>query len=130
MSETRHAIQGLNRAFLIGTIGNEPEIRTAASGAPVLKLSLATPNTRPVRNTEGGETMVDVPDWHRLTLFGDHATFLGQSAKKGDILGVECSLKPGRWLDTEGTVHYSLDLIVERILVLQSVAKTVDLGKG
>jgi single-strand DNA-binding protein len=108
-------MKGLNRAFLIGHIGHEPELKTAASGTAVLKLSLATPSSRKV-----GDNWVDSPDWHRLTLFGQEAEFLSRFAHKGDTLGVECVLKPGRWLDREGTVHYSLDLVVERVLLLES----------
>ena len=108
-------MKGLNRAFLIGHIGHEPELKTAASGTAVLKLSLATPSSRKV-----GDNWVDSPDWHRLTLFGEEARFIGRFAHKGDTLAVECALKPGKWTDALGHVHYSNELLVERVLLLES----------
>lgn len=113
-------MKGLNRAFLIGHIGHEPELKTSASGQQVLKLSLATPSSRKV-----GDTWVDAPDWHRITLFGQEAEFISRHAHKGDTLGVECVLKPGRWCDADHVVHHTLDLVVERVLLLESRSQPI-----
>ena len=103
-------MKGLNRAYLIGNLGQEPELRTSASGIPLLKLSLATPNARKVN-----EEWVDTPDWHRLTVFGNDAEYLARYAHKGDTLAVECAIRPNRWTDKDNVVHYEVNLIVERV---------------
>jgi single-stranded DNA-binding protein len=41
-------------------------------------------------------------------------------AHKGDVLAVECAIRPNRWTDKEGQVRYDVSLIVERILWVQS----------
>lgn len=108
-------MKGLNRAYLIGNLGQEPELRTAASGAVVLKLSLATPNSRKVN-----DTWVDTPDWHRVTAFGSDAEFLARNAHKGDTLAVECAIRPNKWTDKDGVVRYDVSLIIDRIAWLGS----------
>ena len=106
-------MHGLNKAYLIGHIGQDPEIRTTANGRQLVKLSLATPHRRKV-----GEEWVDTPDWHRLTLFDANATFIGAYAKKGDGLAVECSLRPNKWTDKDNVAHYEVNLVVDRVLWL------------
>ena len=107
-------MKGLNRAYLIGNIGQDPELRTTAAGKQLLKLSLATPHGRKV-----GEEWVETPDWHRLTLFGQQAEYVARYARKGDLLAVECAIRPNKWTDKENVVHFQVDLIVDRVLMLQ-----------
>lgn len=111
-------MKGLNRAYLIGNLGHDPEMRTTQSGQPMLKLSLATPRSQKVN-----DQWVEVPDWHRLTVFGSEAEFLGRFARKGYVLAVECSIRPSRWTDKEGQPHYDVSLIVERVLSLNSKSR-------
>lgn len=108
-------MKGLNRAYLIGHVGHDPELRNTATGLPCLKLSLGTPNEQKV-----GEEWVNTPDWHHITAFGKDAEFLSRVASKGDILAVECVIRPNRWTDKESRIHYDVSLVVERILWVQS----------
>jgi single-strand DNA-binding protein len=111
-------MRGLNKAYLIGHIGSDPELRTTASGKQVVKLSLATPNRRKV-----GEEWVETPDWHQLTAFDRTAEWLAQNGKKGMVLAVECSIRPGKWTDRENVVHHEVSLIVDRVLWLNARGK-------
>lgn len=106
-------MHGLNKVYLIGHIGHDPEIRTTASGKQLVKLSLATPHRRKV-----GEEWVDTPDWHRLTLFDANATFVSAHARKGDTLAVECSLRPNQWTDKNNVPHSEVNILVDRVLWL------------
>ena len=108
-------MNGLNKAYLIGNIGHEPELRTSASGKPILKVNIATPFARKV-----DDAWIDAPDWHRLTLFDRNAEYVGRHAHKGDGLAVECAIRPNKWTDKENVVHHEVNLIVERVLWLSS----------
>ena len=107
------SLKGLNKAYLIGHIGQDPELRATATGKSLVKLSLATPNSRKV-----GDEWIDTPDWHRLTLFDTNAEFIAKHARKGDVLAVECTIRPNRWTDASNTVRYEVNLIVDRVLWL------------
>ena len=108
-------MRGLNKAFLIGNIGHEPDLRTAANGTPVLKLNVATPSARKVN-----DTWVDTPDWHRLTFFGKTAEYVARTAHKGDLIAVECVIRPSKWTDREQVTRYDVSLVVDRLLALHS----------
>lgn len=106
---------GLNRAFFIGHVGRDPEVRVSASGVTVANVNLAVPNRR--KNAEG--EWVDTPDWIRLTMFNKDAEFAGKYIRKGTTLSVECSVRPRKWQDKEGVVHYETSFVVERLLSAQ-----------
>lgn len=106
-------MKGLNKAYLIGNIGQDPEMRTTAAGKQLVKLSLATPYNRKV-----GDEWVETPDWHRLTCWDKTAEFIATNARKGDVLAVECAIRPRKWTDKDNVVHYEIDLVVDRVLWL------------
>jgi single-strand DNA-binding protein len=113
-------MNGLNKAFLIGNLGRDPELRATATGLPVVKLALATRHAKKVN-----DQWVDTPDWHRVTGFGKEAEYLSRVAHKGDGLAVECAIRPRKWTDKEGKTHYEVDLIVERVLWVSSPRRAV-----
>lgn len=108
-------MNGLNKVYLIGNLGHDPELRATGSGMAVLKVSVATPGRKKV-----GDTWVDEPDWHRVTLFSREAEFVGKYGRKGDPLAVECALRPRKWTDKEGRTHHEVDLVAERVCWLGS----------
>lgn len=108
-------MRGLNKAYLIGHIGHDPEIRATPNGTQVLKLSLATNHARKV-----GDEWIEQPDWHRITFFNKEAEYVARAAHKGDVLAVECTLKPRKWTDKQNVVHYGVDLVVDKILWLNT----------
>ena len=106
-------MQGLNKAYLIGHIGRDPEARVTASGLDVAIVALATP--RSVKQADG---WVDTTDWHRLTAFGKNAQYLVKYAKKGGSMAVECTLRPNRWTDKNNITHHDMTIRIERVLWL------------
>lgn len=111
-------MRGLNKAYLIGHIGQDPELRATPGGAQVMKLSLATQSARKV-----GNEWVETPDWHKLTFWDKDAEFIAKYAHKGDVLAVECALKTNKWTDKEGHPRSTVDLKVERILWLNGARR-------
>lgn len=118
-------MQGLNKAYFIGRIGRDPEVRSSPQkGMLVATLSIATAHRR---KGEDGQ-WIDNPDWHRLTAFGHNAEYLQRSAHKGDGIAVECTVRQEKWTDKDGAHHYETRLYVERVLwVVPKLARTVEL---
>ena len=81
----------------------------------MLKLNVATPSARKVN-----DTWVDTPDWHRLTFFGKTAEYVARTAHKGDLIAVECVIRPSKWTDREQVTRYDVSLVVDRLLALHS----------
>ena len=106
---------GMNRVILIGHIGQDPEVRATASGKRIMRVSLATNNARKVDGN-----WVESTDWHRITAFDGAADYLGRFARKGDLLAVDCVLRPRKWDDAAGKTHYEVSIVVDRIAALHS----------
>ena len=118
-------MKGLNKAYLIGHIGQDPELRTTAGGKQLVKLSLATSNSRKVN-----DEWIDTPDWHRLMFWDKQAEFITTYARKGDVLAVECVIRPNKWTDKDNVVHYEVNLLVDRVLWLNGKHRGASSNEG
>jgi single-strand DNA-binding protein len=108
-------MNGMNRVILIGHIGADPELRSTAAGKQVVRLSIATHNARKVDGA-----WVDGADWHRVVAFDRTAEFLGRFARKGDLVAVDCVLRPRKWDDANGKTQYDVNIVVDRVAALHS----------
>jgi len=108
-------MNGMNRVILIGHVGQDPEVRSTASGKRVVRVSIATNNARKVDGA-----WVESTDWHRVTAFDRTADFLGRFARKGDLLAVDCALRPRKWEDASGKTQHDVSIVVERVAALHS----------
>ena len=111
----------VNRAMLLGNVGQSPEIRVTPSGSKVAKFSLATNRTwKDKAGTQQEET-----DWHRLTCFGKLADVVEQWVNKGDRLYVEGRIEYSQ-TEHEGTTRYYTDVIVSEMVMLGSSSPGVE----
>jgi single-strand DNA-binding protein len=105
----------MNRVILIGHVGQDPEVRSTASGKRVLRISLATTNARKIDGN-----WVESTDWHRVVAFDRTADFLGRFCRKGDLLAVDCVLRPRKWDDANGKTQHEVSIVVDRVAALHS----------
>ena len=105
-------MRDINRVFLVGRLGKDPEIRLTAASKLVATLSLAT--NRPVREGEGwGE----VTDWHRIVLFEWAAKRAQTHLHKGDPVAVEGHLRYRRWKDDSGRDRWTTEIVAKELNV-------------
>jgi len=90
--------QSVNKVLIIGNLGKDPELRYTPSGKPVCNMSVAT-STR--ARDKSGE-WVDVTQWHRVTVLGDSAEWVGKNLTKGRTVYLEGQLKYGSYSNKEG----------------------------
>jgi single-stranded DNA-binding protein len=81
------------KAVVIGNLGNDPDLRYSASGAPLLRFNLAA-NYR-TKNDQNEWT--EKTEWVRCTVFGNRAESLGNLLKKGTKVYVEGRLEARPW---------------------------------
>jgi len=94
------------KATLIGNLGNDPDMRYSASGAPFLRFNVAS-NYR-ARSPEG--EWQDRTEWVRVTVFGQRAETLAQYLKKGSRVYVEGRLEARPWTDQQGQIRPGLEV--------------------
>ncbi len=117
-------MNGMNRVILIGHIGQDPEVRATTSGKRIAKVSIATSNGRKVDGN-----WVESTDWHRATAFDGTADFLARFARKGDLIAVDCALRPHKWDDSAGKTHHEVSIVIDRVAALHSRTRR-DVGAG
>lgn len=105
----------LNKAQIIGNLGQDPEVRYTPSGAAVCNLSIAT--TRSWKDKNSGDK-VEETEWHRVTLYDKLAEIAGEYLKKGRQVYIEGRLKTRKWQDKDGVDRYTTEIIAEQMLML------------
>jgi single-strand DNA-binding protein len=106
-------MNGVNIVLLVGHAGQDPEIRTTATGSSVCKLNLATN-----RRVKRGDAWVEETDWHRIELWGRTAEVASQYVKKGRAIGVEGELRTDAWTDKDGASRKSVYVRAHRLHLL------------
>ena len=72
--------RGINKAIVLGTLGQDPDVKYTSSGSPVVNLSAATNESWKDKTT--GEKQ-ERTEWHRIVIFGKLAEIAAQYLKKG-----------------------------------------------
>jgi single-strand DNA-binding protein len=112
---------GINKVFLIGRLGRDPEDRLTAGGTKVSNFSLATNH---VRNSDGESQKIT--EWHRVVAFGKTAEQCNLYLRKGRLVCVEGSLQTRSWEKPPGEKHSLTEIIASRVTFLDSKGGTAD----
>jgi single-strand DNA-binding protein len=101
----------LNKAFLIGRVGQDPEVRQTKTGKSVTNLSIAT------SNRFGGK---EETTWHRVTAWGKTAEVIGEYVRKGRLVYVEGRIQNTQYTDKNGETKYATDIVADQVLFLSA----------
>jgi len=105
----------VNRVFLLGNCGRDPEVRYLPSGMAIANISIATSSKRKDKNT--GET-IEETQWHRVQFFDKLAGIVGEYVRKGSQIYVEGRLKYGKYTDKDGTEKHTCDIVADSMQLL------------
>jgi len=100
------AMPSVNKVFLIGNLGKDPEVKYTPSGVQIAKFSLAT-SERVKRN----EAWEEKTDWHNIVLFARQAEYAGEYLKKGMTVFIDGKISTRSWDDENGVRKYITEII-------------------
>jgi len=107
--------KGVNKVFLLGNCGKEPEIRTAQSGMVIANFTLATAD----RQKDAQGNWQDKTEWHNLVAFQRTAEIVRDYVKKGTQLHIEGKIQTRSWDDKEsGQKRYKTEILVNELSLL------------
>jgi single-strand DNA-binding protein len=107
--------KGVNKVFLLGNLGKDPEIRTTPNGMTVASFSLATAER--AKGADGQWT--DKTEWHNLVCFQRTAEIVRDYVKKGSQVFVEGKIQTRSWDDkTSGEKKYRTEILVNELTLL------------
>lgn len=108
----------LNRVYLIGSAGRDPEIRSNTEGTCIAGLSIATSH----RFKDRSGNWQEATDWHNLVAFARTAEVIRDYVKKGSPIHVEGRIQTRSW-DKDGVKQYRTEIVVDNLILLGSGEK-------
>ena len=100
----------LNKAFVYGHLGRDPELRALPSGSQVATFSIAT--TRVYKDKDGNKQ--EQTDWHNIVVFGRQAEVVAQYLKKGSAALIEGRIQTRSW-EQDGQKKYRTEIVADRV---------------
>lgn len=106
----------INKAILLGNLGNAPEVKQLQNGTTVATMSVAT--SRSYKNASG--EWQQVTSWHKITVWREAAercrTFL-----KGETVYIEGEISYRKYSDANGTEHNVTEIVAD---VIRKIGKS------
>lgn len=98
----------VNVVILLGTLGEDPDLKYSQQGLPYSKFSLATSdyggkdeNGKPIYKTE----------WHNIMVTGEQAKAVQKHLKKGDMAHITGKKQTTEWNDQQGNRRSKCEII-------------------
>jgi single-strand DNA-binding protein len=102
----------LNKAFIIGNLTRDPEIKALPSGSKVCTFSMAT--NRNYKDKDGNRQ--ESVEYHNIVVFGRTAELVAQYLKKGSQACVEGRIQTRSWDDKQtGVKKYRTEVVAETV---------------
>ncbi|WP_421774859.1 single-stranded DNA-binding protein [Gracilimonas sp.] len=109
-------MSSLNKAMLIGNLGQDPEVRYTQSNTAVATLSIATSERFKDSNGEYQERT----EWHRVVAWGRTAEICQQYLSKGSKVYIEGPIQTRQWEDKDGQKRYTTEIKALQMVMLDS----------
>lgn len=99
----------VNVVYLMGRLGQDPDMKQSSSGLAICNLSIATTDRR--KNKDGDYE--EQTEWHRAVAFGSRAEAIGKFFSKGRMIHVAGRLQTRQWEDKDGNKRYTTEVLVD-----------------
>jgi single-strand DNA-binding protein len=104
----------VNKVFLIGNLGRDPEVRFTNNGRAVARFPIATSDVW----TDTAGARQERTEWHNIIVWGKQGETCGQYLAKGRQVFVEGSIRTRTYDDKTGTKRYVTEIVAQRIRFL------------
>jgi single-strand DNA-binding protein len=116
----------VNRVFLLGYVGKDPEVHVLNTGT-LVNIRLAT--TKPVTDERGDR--YERTEWHNLVGHGRHVEVIRDFVRKGSRILIEGELSTRSWGDeTTGGIKYRTEIIVHDLTLLSYATSSNEAEKS
>jgi len=104
----------VNRVFLVGNLGKDPEVRFTPNGKALAKFPVAT---KEVWNDQDGNRQ-ERTEWHNIVVWGKQAETCGQYLAKGRQVFIEGSIRSRQYDDKDGNKRYITEIVAQNVRFL------------
>ena len=104
----------VNKVFILGALGRDPETRFTNTNLQITSFSVATST---FRKGDDGERKEET-EWHRITTIGRTAEVAQTYLSKGSKVFIEGHLRTRKWENKEGKTQYSTEIVADNLQLL------------
>lgn len=104
------AFNSLNKAMLIGRLGQDPELKETTGGTSVCNFSLATESSIKV-----DEEWTSKVEWHRVVVFSNLAETVAKYLKKGANCYIEGRIQTRKYADKDGNERSITEIVANTV---------------
>lgn len=108
-------MSGVNKAFIIGRLGRDPELRYTPDGTAIANFTVATSEEWKDKTT--GEKKQRT-EWHRIVAYRKLGEICGEYLAKGRQVYVEGRIQTREWEDKEGVKRHTTEIIATDVQFL------------
>jgi len=101
----------LNKAFIVGNLTRDPELKSLPSGNSVVNFGVATNR---VWTDQSGQKKEEA-QFHNVVAFGKQAESINQYLKKGSMVLIEGRIQTRNWEAQDGSKRSRTEIIAERV---------------
>lgn len=116
----------MNKVFLLGRLGKDPELRKTGNGNSVCSFSLAT--SKKWKDKDG--TKQEKTEWHRVVVWGPSADNCSKYLSKGSQVLVDGEIRYSDYDDKDGVKKYVTDINANHVQFLDTKKKEEGAGSG
>ena len=106
----------INKAYIIGNLGQDPEKKVTENGLAITTFSVAT--TEKWKDKNSGEN-IQQSEWHRVVTFRRLAEICADFLRKGSKVYIEGKLQTRSW-EKDGIKRYSTEIVAQEMKMLDS----------
>lgn len=117
----------VNRVFLIGYLGSDPEMRALPNGDAVANFSIAT--TQRWKDKGSGEDREET-EWSKIVFYRKQAEIAGQYLKKGAHVCVQGRMRTRKWADKNGVDRYTTEIVGTDLQMLGRAQRDPDTSEA
>lgn len=104
----------VNKAIIVGNLGNDPEMRFTPNGSPVTSFSVATSH----KYKDSGGQQQEETTWHRVITWNKTAENCNQYLSKGKTVYVEGRIRNRSYEGNDGVKRYITEIIANSVVFL------------
>lgn len=105
----------MNKAIIIGRVGQDPKLTYTQNGQAVVNFSVATDEG--YRDKQTGQK-VEKTEWHRIVAWRQTAEFVGNYVGKGRMVAIEGKIETRKWQDQNGQDKYTTEINAHNVQAL------------
>lgn len=99
----------LNKAFILGNVTRDPEVRALPSGQSVTNFGIATNRFY----TDASGQKKQEAEFHNIVCFGKLADISSRYLNKGSLVLIEGRIKTRSWQNAQGLKQYRTEIVAD-----------------